>query len=37
MTANAMKGDEETCLAAGMNAYLAKPIDRQRLSALVHE
>ena len=37
MTANAMKGDEEICLAAGMNAYLAKPIDRQRLSALVHE
>ncbi len=27
MTANVMKGDSDKCLAAGMNSYLAKPIE----------
>lgn len=35
MTAHAMKGDRERCLAAGMDAYIAKPLDSRKLIELV--
>ncbi len=36
LTASAMKGDREECLEAGMDAYVAKPLEKDGLVELIH-
>ena len=35
VTAHSLKGDEERCLAAGMDDYLSKPISPEKLGAMI--
>jgi PAS domain S-box-containing protein len=37
VTADAMPGDRDKCLQAGMNDYLAKPVDPRRVAALLEK
>ncbi len=37
LTANAVKGDRESCMSAGMDAYLSKPLSQDALVATIEQ
>ncbi len=37
LTANAMQSDIDKCLACGMNAHVAKPIEKKELEGVIHQ
>ena len=37
LTADAMKGDKERCLDAGMNNYISKPFKLEEIEAVLKE
>jgi len=37
MTANAMQSDKDMCMAAGMDDFLTKPIDNQKVTSTLQK
>mgnify|MGYP006343805437 CR=1 FL=1 len=37
LTANAMKGDKERCIQAGMDDYLSKPVRQKDLAGMIRK
>jgi len=37
MTANAMQGDRERCISAGMDDYITKPIRREAIQEMIQK